>query len=297
MPSLLAIIGTCLTAAVAASPVDRLRRPMRPIATPRRGGPTTSAPDALSRPCRLACDGSTRHGTADSAGPPWPASRSCIRSGRRAAPMRTRALPPATAMPRSRRPMPCNSRSACAQPRGSRAACSLRTQPVASARQTHRGQSSRNRRMYCVRRPRRRSDDGRTRRAGKPHAEAYPLPPSFAGRPRRHIHATSPVAGRRPRRRLRWAATPTKPHGKTSPLSAMITVGGSLSIVLGLFLVDRLGDAQGRAPRVAGIAQGGLRNPRPRAAGRPAAGATASLRQQAAAGLDHAARAPKPSPK
>ncbi len=54
--------------------------------------------------------------------------------------------------------------------------------------------------------------------------------------------------------------------GENSPLSAMITVGGSLAIVLGLFLVVAWAMRSG-ASRLVAVAARGLRHPRPRPLG------------------------------
>ena len=144
-------------------------------------------------------------------------------------------------------------------------------------------------------------------RASAPGAAVRPLspPPQLAATasttatsaPAASAHGFLPTAASSPQAVQGESASPLalgsrsdkNTPGKGSPLSAMITVGGALAIVLGLFLVIAWAMRK-TAPR------GSLLLPREvfeilgRAAGGAPAGATAPLRQQAAAGFDHAQR-------
>ena len=261
MPSLITVLGSCLVAASAAVAADRPAN--------HAGEPWWSNPPAATSPA--AGPKITEYGPAASrlqaqshgnraAGPRvGQVGRICSRSARPAAaaircPPPSNKIPPRRPAANAARQEPPDRPIAVGPPRA------RRQQPRPSASLAPQPASGRHRPPRRLR-PRRR-----------PH----PPPPAAASGVCR---AAGPGQSQRQECPGQEFAAERDDHGRRQP--------GDRA---GAFLHRRLGHAQDRSARIAAAAQGGLRDPRPRPARGPPASATAALRQQAAAGLDHARR-------
>ena len=295
MPSLLALLGTCLTMVAASDPAD-YRSGDRDAAPPWPSAAAEGAPPR-GRTSGLALRAKTRDASL-----PDQRRRPAARVPRR--PMAWTNWPPIRDPQAGARPA-----SRCGVRRLPRRSKLVGGPPFRRDGAGRRASKEGSRQGDFFVRPRQRSAAAVDPRpasgcpgfpAGVGRARAPdPLPAHVPVQASASPAATASAADPRPASGCPAVAAPSLSLGgraergplpNASPINAVCTVGGALSIVLGLFMVVAWAMRKAGATRRAGVAQRGVRDPRLRTVRRAAAGATPPLRRQAATGLDHAAR-------